>query len=160
MKTIEIDISDYLQESEIKEIVIDEYKYALRNKLKDEKEITRIIGNTWHQEFHTMLDEIVPNYKQTIVENVAKLINEESSNYSVFRAKTNWNDASIATKIVEETVKANKDILVEKVKEVMRTKDFSKEIIDQIGCVIDEMYNYNNNVIAKIHTIFCDLKGK
>lgn len=160
MKTIEINISDYLDESEIKEIVIEEYRSALRNKLSNEKEITRIIGNTWYQEFHSMLDEIVPNYKQIIIDNVAKLINEGVNGYGVFRAKNHWNEASIATKIVEETVNANRDILKEKVKEAMITKDFSREILDQLGCVIDEMYNYNNDTIGKIHSIFCDLKGE
>lgn len=160
MATIEIDIDEYLSESDKKQIAIDTFASIIASKFKDEKEIERILYNSCYHEIDNAVDAVVPNYKQMIVDKTVEIIEKGVPEYRVFRSKDHWNQASLATQIVEDTVKANTDIIKSRVLEAMKSKDFSKEILDEVAVVIDGMYNYTTDVIAKMSDIFSDLKGE
>ena len=81
---MEIKIEDYLTNSEIRDIIVEE----LRNKIKNnfsEKDITRIISNAPYYKAYDIFDECLPEgYKDDIKEKVLNLIKNPKS-YNIFR---------------------------------------------------------------------------
>lgn len=144
---MEINIKDYLTESEIKEIVIDEFRNSLRNHLRDEKEVTRIISNAPYYKLYEVVDENLPDgYKETIKNKVTELINSIDS-YHVFRYDYTTRKAeNIGSRIVEEAIVDNKELIKENVQKVINNSDdIYNRFVDSFLYTIDSGFTIKIN---------------
>lgn len=115
---MEINFKDYLNDEEIKNIIIEELREKIRKYFCSEKEISRILTNISYYELWNKIEEEVPNSEYIIKEKVKEKLNEISS-YDVLRKKGEFNDSnSLAYDILEKYVDENKNIIEDKVKDI------------------------------------------
>lgn len=115
---INIDIKDYVSEEEIKDIIGDEIRRSVRYHMNTEAELSRIITNISYKELWKQIELEVPNCEKTLKEKTIERI-RNISDYDIFRRKDAYGaEDSLATKLIDECVKENKDIINDKVKNI------------------------------------------
>lgn len=131
---MEIDVKDYLSESEIKEIVKDELRFKIRQQF-DINNIERIFTNSayhivWEEVNKSIDYDMTETIKNKVIEVISNL-----SNYSVFRDKGDYiygrDKNSIAQEYLNQYVEENKNIINKKVIEIMQGLD-SDALRDQL----------------------------
>lgn len=130
-----INIEDYLSNDEMKSIVEEEFRNKIKSMFSTEKEISRIITNLGYYNTFKIIEEEVPNFKNSIKEQTKKQC-EKISSYCVFREKDSYSNESLGQKYLEEAVENNKEIINKKVVEIMN--NLSKEDIAEEICSIVE----------------------
>lgn len=128
MKKIEIDVDDYLNHEEIKEIVAEQLRAEVKNHFKNEENAQRLLSNLSYKIVFDEVDKFVPNSRNLIVEKTIKVLQDKDFGFSVFRSSDHWSKASLAYSIMEEAVKANKSLIEQKVKDTIENKDYSEDI--------------------------------
>ena len=138
---MEINISDYLSQSQMEEIVADELRRIVRQKLSSDAEVQRIIGNAAYYKAYDILDNAMPEgWVETVTSKVEEVVNNSNS-YNIFRY--NWstnNPESQASRIVEQTVVENKDKIITQVNEILdeKVKADADSFVERL---IDSFYN-------------------
>ena len=121
--TINVNVSDYLSEEEMKEICKDVFTNAVSRYINTENDLKRIIGNIGYETACDILDKQVPNFSNQIIEQTKKAC-ADISNYTVFRSANGWGDKdSVGKVILEQATKDNKDIIIKKVQEIFNAID-------------------------------------
>lgn len=131
---MEIEVKDYLSESEIKEIVQQELRLKVRQQF-DLNNIERIFSNS---AYHIVWEEVNKSIDYDVTEfiknKVIQIINELSA-YSVFRDKGDYiygrDKNSIAQDYLNQYVEENKNIIKDRVIEIMQGLD-SEKLNDQL----------------------------
>ena len=110
-----IDIKDYVSEEEIKDIIVDEIRRSVRYHLNNEAELSRIITNISYKELWKQIELEVPNCETLLKQKTIERIR----NISDYRRKDAYGtEDSLATKLIDECVKENKNIINDKVKNI------------------------------------------
>lgn len=116
-----VNIMDYLSNEEIKEICKEELRFNIKKIFSNEKETIRIITNLSYYELWKEIEKEVPNCKELIKEKTKEKLNEISS-YDILRKKGEFNSKnSVAQDILENCVIENKNIIENKVKEILNS---------------------------------------
>ena len=137
-----IKISDYLSEDEIKEIVKEEFRSRLRNHFDSEYNIGRIITNCAYRNLGEELEKLVPNYKKSLGDNIKNIFeSKDSIRYELFSNDMFSNRKSSGEVLIEEYLKNNKKLLEDKIKETILGRDLSDKIYEKATNLIDEMGN-------------------
>lgn len=135
---MEIKIEDYLNHEEIKEILQDELRNQIRGHFKNEDNAKRLLSNLAYHIVQEEVSKIVPNYEEELVKEVSKLIKEKDLSYYVFNFDYfNGVSKSFGAKLIEETVKENKQLIKDKVVEAIQNKDYSEESLLQLERLSD-----------------------
>ena len=113
----EINFENYLGEDERKEIVVEVFRQHCEDTIKGKAE--RIICNSAYHMVFEMVDKHFDGELTEILKDKVIKIIEELSSYCVFQSY----EARVARKILDEAVKENKDVLVEKVKNIINELD-------------------------------------
>lgn len=137
---MEIKIEDYLDQEEIKGIVVDELRNQVRLHFKNEENARRLLSNLAYQMVTDEVDKIVPNYQEELITKVAKLINEKDLGYHLFNFDTYGNGAarSLGAKIIEETVRENRQLIKDRVIEGIQNRDYSEEAMIKLENLSDD----------------------
>lgn len=137
---MEIKIENYLSDDEIKEIVKEELREEIKSSIK-RNGATRFISNMGYGNVLEIINEEIPNYEQEIKEQVKKVIDNLSS-FSVFRkADLIEREDSLGQKYLEEAVSNNKELINNKVIEIIEELD-KQDIADEICSMLeDKVYN-------------------
>lgn len=122
-----LNISQYLSESEIKEICIDEVRNQIKSFFSNEENAQRLLSNLSYHIVFNEIDKVIPESRELVINKTRQIINNIQS-YSVFRDDTYGGRKSIGQSIMEEAIRNNKDMINEKVKETILNKDYSEEI--------------------------------
>lgn len=148
MAQIEINIDDYISESEKKEYAIEAFKEKIKSGLfksnvgtvQEDSEIQRIIGNITS---HIVMEEVqkyIPNYKKLIKQKTLKVLNKDSFSYEVFKKKDVWDkEESLAVQYMNEEIKKNKELFQKRIKETIENYDLSDDISKEVSKEFDKM---------------------
>lgn len=145
---MDIKITDYLQQHEIKEIVSDELRVQIREHFRNEENARRLLSNLAYQIVSEEVDKIVPNYEKELVEKVVSLLNDKKSvSYRLFDFDYNTGNAkSLGAKIVENTVRENQQLIKDKVIDTIQNADYSEEALIKFESLAEEftsnIYNF------------------
>ena len=127
--TIEIDIDKYLTESDKAHIAEEMYREALAAKIRDDKE--RIISNAAYQTVSKMCDELIPDFKELLVQNVKKVITQLSDR-TVFEKPDCWGSkGNRAWHMLDEITTSKRERIENKVNKIideMSVQDCSIDI--------------------------------
>lgn len=138
---MEINIKDYLSEEEIKEILEEEFKNQIRKKLSSDKETERILGNLAYHLVQQEIEKITPKHATYLEDKVKQILKEKSSlSYLIF--KTHYLDnspESFATKLIEQTVKENSELIKQKTIDSIKDHNFSKEIAQSLEKTTEDL---------------------
>jgi hypothetical protein len=127
---MEINIENYLSDSEIKEIVVDELRNQIRQHFRDESNANRLLSNLAHSIVQDEVEKIVPNHHETLVKKVASLIQGKDLSYYVFNHRySDGKPESYGAKLIEQTVIENKEVIKQKVVDAIQNKDYSDEAL-------------------------------
>ena len=149
---MEIEINEYLDQETMQQIAEDAFRDAVRRELSRESEVQRILSNISYDIVQQAVNEVVPRYKDIIVENVKKQLDDFHPSYYIFRRKDAWEkENGVGTDILNEEVRAEKDKIVQKVKDAIDSFDaralvadaFRAEIKDaaeKLGTLSDRLY--------------------
>ena len=135
---MEIKIEDYLKNSEIKDIIVEELRNKIRNNFS-EKDITRIISNAPYYKAYDIFDECLPEgYKDDIKEKVLNLRNNPKS-YDIFRYNYySKKPENVGAKIIEESIAENKDLIIENVQNAINnSNNIYEKFVDNFLYKID-----------------------
>lgn len=146
MAVMEIRIEDYLTEEEIKEIVRREITEKARAAI-EENDLDRIISNSGYRIIFKAIDEQINEDLTELIRKKAVEVISKLGTWEVFRAKSLWVDAnSRAYVCLQEAVEQNKDILVDRIRELMICID-RKDLLAMVNDMIYE--NIENRLTRK-----------
>lgn len=141
---MEINVKDYLSESEIGEIIKDELRFKVRQQF-DINNIERIFTNSaysivWEEVNKSIDYDMTEFIKNKVIEVINGL-----SKYSVFRDKGDYiygrDKNSIAQEYLNQYVEENKNIIRDKVVEIMQGLD-EDDIRSRLYDLIYEVVEY------------------
>ena len=137
---MDIKITDYLQQHEIKEIVSDELRAQIREHFRNEENTRRLLSNLSYQLVSEEVEKIVPNYEKELVEKVVSLLNDKKAvSYRLFDFDYNTGNAkSLGAKIVENTVRENQQLIKDKVINTIQNADYSEEALIKFESLAEE----------------------
>lgn len=126
---MEIKIEDYLSHEDIKEIVSDELRLQIRQHFKNEENANRLLSNLAYHIVSEEVDKIVPNHKELIIKKVASLITKNDLNYHIYNFDTyrDGKAVSLGAKIIEDTVRENKQLIKDRVIETIQNRDYNDD---------------------------------
>lgn len=126
---MEINISDYLSQDEIKEIVTEELRNQIINHFRNESEAQRLLSNLAHDFVFNEIEKITPEYKSQVIEKVKSILKEDIS-YYVFKTHYITNEPqSFASKTIDQTIKENIDLFKQKIISDVLAKDYSENAL-------------------------------
>jgi hypothetical protein len=138
---MELRIEDYLSEEEIREIAKEEVIRQVREAIRKD-DLDRIISNSAYKFIWKAVDEQIDDDLIDIIKDKTIKIINELSNYCVFRQRDAWqNEDSKAYTYMQQAIEDNKEIIFNKVKEIMMDIDKEKimsEAYDIIYQVIED----------------------
>jgi hypothetical protein len=154
---MEINIENYLSENEIKEICRDEVINLIRSKFSNEKETERILSNLSYAIVFNEIEKNMPNYKDFLIKKTESILKCNSSlKYLIYNNHYLTNEPiSFASKLVENTVKENQQLIKDMVIESIINHDFSDEISVSLTKTAEELVSniYDlSNLLTKKHT--------
>ena len=137
---MDIKITDYLQQHEIKEIVSDELRVQIREHFRNEENAIRLLSNLAYQLVSEEVEKIVPNYEKELVEKVVSLLNDKKTvSYRLFDFDYNTGNAkSLGAKIVENTVRENQQLIKDKVIDTIQNADYSEDALIKFESLAEE----------------------
>lgn len=149
-----IDIKQYLTESQKKEIAEDEYRRIIREELKTDSfgfttlskrdrlsNAQRLMSNAIHYILENECEEILDksiDLKRHIKKNVNKtILNKKDYSYSIFREKgTFQKEDSLGQQILDAAIKENEDLIKKRVEESI--ENFFKKDPDYLNDWMNE----------------------
>lgn len=136
---MEINIEDYLSEDEIKDIVKEQFAYAVREKFRTEKDIERILTNLSYEFLFQEIDKAISKDSfEYIKHKVLELLDDDSHiRYSMWREADVWGGKeSPAVTVMKQAIQDNKQKIEDKVSMFVESYDFNdvKEEIFDILC--------------------------
>ena len=153
---ISINIEDYLSNEEIKAICVEEIANAAKRHLTEDS-FKRVLSNIAYYTVFEKINKIVPNYEEEIVKNVEDIIRNKKYQYDVFREKSKYGDpASEGTKIVERTVEARKQDIIDRVNKTIDDFDTEKLVTEAFGKAFDKLAEDFQSIADMLYY----LKGK
>ena len=137
---MDIKITDYLQQHEIKEIVSDELRIQIREHFRNEENAKRLLSNLAYHMVTEEVNKIVPDYEKDLVEKVVSLLQDKQSlNYRLFDFDYNTGNAkSLGAKIVENTVRENQQLIKDKVIDTIQNADYSEDALIKFESLAEE----------------------
>jgi hypothetical protein len=135
-----INIEDYLSDSEIKEMVKEELREQIKFSIK-RSGVNTFISNIGYHNVFEIINEEIPNYEEMVKEKTKEVINQLTS-FSVFRkADLVDREDSLGQKYLEEAVTNNKELINNKVIEIINALK-KQDIADEICSILeDKIYN-------------------
>ena len=138
---MDIEIKDYLNQEEIKEICKDALNQKIREDMRN-LNVNDIIANISYAEVAAMVDTHLgeDNYcKKTIAQKTQQII-ESLSSYSVFRKADAWErQNSIAYDIMEEECRAARPLIKKRVEQIINEYNFPQLERDEIMYTIADV---------------------
>lgn len=129
IKIMEIKIENYLSDDEIKDIVSDEIRNQVRGLFSNEVKATRLLSNIAYETIEPQVEALIPNHKQKIIDKVVKVIEETELRGYVYSHKWDSNEPdSFGSKLIQQTVKENQELIKDKVIESIKNRDFNEEV--------------------------------
>lgn len=136
---IQINVQDYLSESEIREICKD----SLRSKINTDAE--RILTNLAYNLSHSFVDSILTDTEKDTLQKKVKDVISKTSSTEVFRKADYWHkEDSIAQKYLNEAIVQNKENIKMKAIEILENFDFASELEK------DAMYILQEAILSKL----------
>lgn len=144
---MEISFKDYLSHEEIKEIVSDELRLQIRQHFKNEENANRLLSNLAYHIVSEEVDKIVPNHKEIIIKKVASLITKNDLHYHIYNFDTyrDGKAVSLGAKIIEETVRENKQLIKDRVIETIQNRDYNDDAWNKFESLAED---FTSNIYA------------
>ena len=114
------DISKYLSEEQITEICTQEIRAIINDKLQKDNDFTQILSNVAYNITFDIVNESLDGNLTNIIKEKTLSIIENMSSFTVFREATSYGDKeSVATSIINDTVKDNIGLINKKVVDIL-----------------------------------------
>jgi len=148
MATIEINIDNYLSESEKKEIAIDVFREHIEKELfktnkgtvQSDSEIQRIVGNISHEIVMQEVQKHIPGCENMIKNRVIAILNEKDFSYQIFKKADAWEKPeSLAITYMNDTIRDNRELFQSRIKEYLDNYDLSKDVSEEISEFFDKL---------------------
>lgn len=137
---LKINIEDHLTTDEIKNIVWDEFKTSVARTFREETDLTRIIGNIAHEIVFDEVKKYIPEFKELLVENVRKIIEEKNFEWYMFRGRDVWDkEEGPGLTIIKETLNSNKEAIKKRIEDDINNFDIKALISDYLGKKMEEV---------------------
>ena len=137
-----VELTDYLSDEEIKDIIKEEFRNEVQRSIK-RNGISTLIASIGYENVFNIINNEIPEYENQVKEKTKEVI-ENLSSYCVFRKKDLINkEDSLGQKYLEEAIRDNKDIINAKVVDIFNElgkQDISYEISSIIEDKINEMF--------------------
>lgn len=137
---MDIKITDYLQQHEIKEIVSDELRVQIREHFRNEENAKRLLSNLAYHMVTEEVNKIVHDYEKDLVEKVVSLLQDKQSlNYRLFDYDYSSGVAkSFGAKVVEQTVRENQQLIKDRVIETLQNRDYHEDAWNKFENLAEE----------------------
>lgn len=144
---MEIKVEDYLSESEMKNLAVEAFRNKIAVLLCDNQQVERVIYNTCYYVLRDLVDahfdgDVETHIKNSVIKNMDKLSVSDVFGYDYedfYRGKK-----PLGRIVLEQTVTDNKDIIRERVAEVIKDldQDNFRYILEEnvFGCLMERMF--------------------
>ena len=141
-------LSKYLSEEEMKEKALQVWDRIVTKAVSELRpndymnDYERILGNAAHKFMTEKVGEIIPDFKDRLINNIKLTLEKEDSSYYIFKRPDAWDRVeSPGWRILLDAVNSNKEVIQNKVKDVINEIDFKSmedEIVEFMYEVIDK----------------------
>lgn len=132
---MEINVEDYLDRDEIKDIIKDQIRYIV------ERDVERLLTNSAYYVVFKAVDEALDNSAKEFIKEKAIAIINDLSEYCVFRKKDDWEkEDSIAYQVLQEAMNENKDLIKQKVREAIENRDYERDIQNSMDYISEGLF--------------------
>jgi len=140
---MEIDVRDYLDEEDMREIAREQFSRAVERQLSDGLEVERVISNIAYETVWRAVDDAVGEDAKALVAAKIPEVIDSLSCYSVFREadKLLREEKSVGQRILDEVVAENRPAIEARVREVIDGIDANRlreDIRDAIFDTVSE----------------------
>lgn len=138
---VTIKIEEYLSEDERYGIAVECFKEEIRKRFSKEKEIERILSNSYYTFVIDEVSKIVPDYKERIVKRVEDAVLNNNLDFEIFYKGDYGREASAANKIINRTVLDNTELIKERTVEAIKNFDLTPYIKQKLYDAFSELSN-------------------
>ena len=132
---MEINIEDYLDRDEIKDIIKHEIRYIV------ERDAERLLTNSAYYVVFKAVDEALDNNAKELIKQKAIEVINNLSEFSVFRKRDTWDrENSIAYDILQEAIKENSNLIKQKVREAIENRDYERDIQNSMDYISEGLF--------------------
>lgn len=132
---ININIEDYLDRDEIKDIIKNQIRYIV------ERDAERLLTNSAYYVVFKAVDEALDNNAKELIKQKAIEVINNLSEFSVFRKRDTWDrENSIAYDILQEAVKENSNLIKQKVREAIENRDYERDIQNSMDYISEGLF--------------------
>jgi hypothetical protein len=140
---MEINITDYLEEREIKKICREAVRNRVSQLLSKENDIQRFLSNTSYFMVWEAVERKSPeNMLDLIASKIPEIVNSLSI-YNVFRPKDAWDrDETIGWKLLQKSLNEAEPLIKERISELIKQIDMpviKEAVMEHIYKIIDEL---------------------
>lgn len=137
MKTVGINISEYLDEDEIKDIVRSEFISIVRTKINSDAE--RLLSNFSHFQAQKIVDELLTEQQKEEIRLKTDAILKNFSSSTVFY-KSWWHREpdSVAQQILNQTVESNREAIIQRVVGIISSYDYEAKLEENAAEIIKD----------------------
>ena len=137
---VTIDVSDYLDERDMREIAREQFALAVKERIGRGGAVDAMIANIAHRTVWEAVDDIIGEDAKALIAAKVPDVIRDISTYTVFREEDNSvfrRDASAGQKILEEVVAENRPLIEHRVREIINgisqytLRDEIREAIDE-----------------------------
>lgn len=146
-----MDITDYLSREKMVEIATEIFQDKCKDYFSSEENTMRILSNLSYKVVGEEIDKVVPNHKRVIIGKVAEIIKNKDLSGQIFR--NHWasnKPESLASIIVEETVRENRQLIKERVIQSIKEKDFSEDTLMKFEQLTED---FTSNIYDMVQTL-------
>lgn len=127
---------DYLTEEDKKEIAKDVFRKEVQKEMRDNGSLSTFINNVGYKMIFNMVDDQMDiDSKQLVTDKVKELLSKDMTTFMVFKTSDNYGQRkSVAQQILEDTVNENKNLIQQRVKDVLTNME-ERKVFDLIESI-------------------------
>ena len=146
MKELTINIEDYLDHEEIKELVKESLKNHIYYRFNTEPEIQRLLDNSCYHIMVEELGKLVPNFKDIMMAKLKELFEKKDWSFEVFYKGDYSRKESEAMKVINQAVVDNKQRIQERVLDAINDYDVDKIVSQRLYEAFSELSNGSGDI--------------
>jgi len=137
---VTIDVSDYLDETEMREIAREQFKYAVRERISRSNDVDDVIANIAHRTVWEAVDDAMGEDARALIAAKMPDVIRDLSTYTVFRDEETGvfrHEKSVGQRILDDVVSENRTLIERRVREIIG--EISRyQLMEEIRETIDE----------------------
>lgn len=128
---VKVDLNKYISEERKQEIIEEEYRLAVRERIQDKERLKIILENAVYSWIGDECESVIKDYKNIVKEKTKKLIESENFSFYIFSEDCRGKEP-LGKKYLIEAINDNKELFDQKVKQAIKETCFKEKVFTKL----------------------------